>query len=533
MAIVFEPFVYEPTNYGTGGGSVRALGSKGSDLTDFGIAILRPLRTRTLTRGVYKQGADGVGSGSVGALTNYGFETGDTFGVAIIRGIARTFGVDTELDALQNGVGSGALGVSMSSTAAGFEKVQFAAVNKLQRVRAYGQEPAGDYGIAVLSPFSSNTAVYTPPAVYMGLLQHPGYINVFAETEFSAVTESLTLAETTAYDLVYAAIERLAVSASPLALGSYLRQLDDRLSMHDRLQSVYDALLTELVIVDDDILGSVVKTVALLDTLRLRDTPAGLRSALSTVVEAMTLASVARSVLDEQLDDVVLAQTALETRSAAIAHLLETMLTSDVLAGLAVFTVDAADELVAADSVLTAMTLHAMIEDGLRVAVGLTLDGVPYTAMVLHTDTMGVTEYAPYDFNSLATFGGVTYGAGPSGLYRLTGADDAGVPIDAFARTALARIANGRQAQVDSAYLGYSADGAMQLKAIVTEPDGSKTARVYQLKAKDSDAIHAGRIKLGKGVKSAYWAFEISNVLGSDFTIDVIELHALALSRRV
>ena len=527
MAIVFAPYQWSPETTGDGLGALRVSGFGLQPAGDYGVSPLPALRADGV--GVYSTQILGDGFAAMPRLWTVGAQAAGGVGIARLPALSGDglYAID-----LTPQSGSGVARMPGMSSVNGSAIYGDASSQRL-RLRGFGAEPAGDWGIGYLPAVrSKNTQFNVPQGLHFALYAQPT-MTLYASTALAQLDESLTLAETTAYELVYAAIERLAINASPLALGSYLRQLDARLSMHDRLQSVYDALLAELVIVDDDILGSVVKTVALLDTLRLRDTPAGLRSALGTVVEAMTLASVVRSVLDEQLADVVLAQTALETRSAAIAHLLETLLASDVLAGLAVFTVDAADELVAADSVLTAMTLHAMIEDGLRVAVGLTLDGVPYTAMVLHTDTMGVTEYAPYDFNSLATFGGVTYGAGPGGLYRLTGDDDAGVPIDAFARTALARIANGRQAQVDSAYLGYSADGALQLKAIVTEPDGSKTARVYQLKAKDSDAIHAGRIKLGKGVKSAYWAFEISNVLGSDFTIDVIELHALALSRRV
>ena len=224
---------------------------------------------------------------------------------------------------------------------------------------------------------------------------------------------------------------------------------------------------------------------------------------------------------------------ALDGRRLAMAHLIDTVMAEAEGLGLAIVTVDLTDTSMADDSVLTATTMYGLIEDGVRVSISLTLDGLPYVGICMNASLKGITEFQNYEFNSLATLKGRLYGAGADGLYLLEGPDDAGIDIAARARTPLTRVANGRKAHVDSAYLGYSASGQMQMKVITTEATGTKTSRVYELKAQTADTNRAGRIKLGKGLQSVYWAFELSNVLGADFTIDVVELHVLALSRRV
>jgi hypothetical protein len=40
-------------------------------------------------------------------------------------------------------------------------------------------------------------------------------------------------------------------------------------------------------------------------------------------------------------------------------------------------------------------------------------------------------------------------------------------------------------------------------------------------------------VEVGQGLRSRYWQFELTNVDGGDFELDVLELYPLFLGRRV
>jgi hypothetical protein len=40
-------------------------------------------------------------------------------------------------------------------------------------------------------------------------------------------------------------------------------------------------------------------------------------------------------------------------------------------------------------------------------------------------------------------------------------------------------------------------------------------------------------VKIGKGLRSRYWQFELVNIDGADFDLDTIEFHPVLLTRRV
>jgi hypothetical protein len=72
----------------------------------------------------------------------------------------------------------------------------------------------------------------------------------------------------------------------------------------------------------------------------------------------------------------------------------------------------------------------------------------------------------------------------------------------------------------------------LALKTIATD-GGAKVERWYELREKPADEVRESRIKLGKGVKSRYWQFELVNVDGGEFEVDQLHLMPVMLSRRV
>lgn len=181
------------------------------------------------------------------------------------------------------------------------------------------------------------------------------------------------------------------------------------------------------------------------------------------------------------------------------------------------------------DSVDNIGLLQALIQDELEFRISFFDGREEYSGWVVNAHNFAVTEYLNYKFNSFAKIGGTYFAAGPEGLYELHSADDdGGVDIDAVLRTGKLNVGNGHQSRVEHAYLGVQSDGQVLLKTIT----GDEKERWYR-----SNTPKAGldnlRIKLGRGVKSAYWQFEVANIAGQDLEVESMQFFPVILSRRV
>lgn len=314
--------------------------------------------------------------------------------------------------------------------------------------------------------------------------------------------------------------------------GRYLRSLVENIQITDRTARILYALATESLVFTDVTSATVYRIIALIDGLRLTDTP---RSSMSAMIHEVLVATVLmRRVYDGTVNDALSVTALAEASVGWLALIDEALGVTDSAVGRAVVTIVLEDGVEFTGESLSTVSFFAMVEDGIDISIALSQDGLQYVARTMNVTNKGVTDYSNYPFNSFAVINQRLYGALDDGLYLLEGDTDAGTPIDAYARTALSRIADGKMAQTEAAYIGYSATGQMQLKTVTADSTtGAKIARVYELNMRIVDNSHTGRIKLDKGVKAVYWAFEIGNVLGADFTIDVLEMHVLSMSRRI
>ena len=82
-------------------------------------------------------------------------------------------------------------------------------------------------------------------------------------------------------------------------------------------------------------------------------------------------------------------------------------------------------------------------------------------------------------------------------------------------------------------YLGYRADGDVLLKVITTSETGAKVEDWYRLEARPAQDIRESRFKIGRGIKSVYYGWELCNVDGADFEVDSLEWRPLKLDRRL
>jgi len=168
------------------------------------------------------------------------------------------------------------------------------------------------------------------------------------------------------------------------------------------------------------------------------------------------------------------------------------------------------------------------INDGFIIGIGAIISGEQYTGWVMNANTHAVSRYVQYPFNSFTDVQGVQLGATEDGIYELTGGTDDGDDINAAVLTGRDDFGDSVMKRMLKAYLGLSTDGQMYLTTIANENE----RRTYLLDVNNT-TVREAKIDLGRGVKSRYWQFEITNVAGSDFEIEAVEWFPVMLTRRV
>lgn len=202
------------------------------------------------------------------------------------------------------------------------------------------------------------------------------------------------------------------------------------------------------------------------------------------------------------------------------------------MAGSATFAIALRDTLDLTDAAAVTAELLAALRDNIGFVARLHTETGDYIAWAMNTATRGMTRFTNYPFNSFMTVGDKTYGIAENGRYLLGGSTDAGEPINASIRLGMSSFGSMKLKRIPEAYLGYTADGQMQLKVIYASlTDGLREAYVYTLHPQVAGSQREGRIKIGRGLKSVYFDFELVNVDGADFSLDVVTVRPLILDR--
>lgn len=146
---------------------------------------------------------------------------------------------------------------------------------------------------------------------------------------------------------------------------------------------------------------------------------------------------------------------------------------------------------------------------------------------VVNMDTRASAQYDDYAFNSFFRRGDDYYGVANDGVYKLSGATDAGSPIDAFAAFVRSTLGIQSVKHVPTAYMGTASDGALVLRVDV---DG--VARYYRART-SSTVLSNHRVDIGRGARGVYWEFELMNQNGDDFDVADITLLPVVRDRRI
>lgn len=232
----------------------------------------------------------------------------------------------------------------------------------------------------------------------------------------------------------------------------------------------------------------------------------------------------------------------LELKVARLAALTEAFQAGDSLDQQLTIIVELTEETTVGDSteltasllaeLLDSVNIYGLFKTVLKDANGDVISDGSATWVLNTEGEQPISEYDNYNFNSLTYYQGQLYGTDDTGLYTLSGADDAGSAITAELSSLMLDFGTSRQKRMRSAYLGYTSDDQLVLK-VRSVSDGQLYERWYTACPATATAPREGRINVGLGMRSRYWQFELTNVNGCDFEIDQLELYPLVLTRRV
>jgi hypothetical protein len=146
---------------------------------------------------------------------------------------------------------------------------------------------------------------------------------------------------------------------------------------------------------------------------------------------------------------------------------------------------------------------------------------------VVNTEGGANSTYTGWDFNSFATWQGKNFAAGDDGLYELVGDTDDSAPIISSILTGKSDLGTVQLKRMAHVYVGATAEGGLTL--IVHTDDGQ--VNEYEVSARE--LLSNSRTAIGKGLRSKYWQYELTNPDGGDFELESLELVPDVLQRRI
>lgn len=304
----------------------------------------------------------------------------------------------------------------------------------------------------------------------------------------------------------------------------------DTLGMAAMTRYTAVAALSELLTLLGVDQAEALRLAAVRETVSLRPQQIATLALYAQLLDAMTLTEIARHA------DLLTAQETVALVSEARLGIAARVVAPETLAlaaGLGYGLTVVSQEQVAGSGDVNASVAAALLaEDALAFMQVLPLEDGDYQAWAMNADTLGVTQYTQFPFESLATHEGRAYGLTETGFYALEGDDDEGAAIDAHVRTGLQDFGTVQRKRVPRAYLYVHSSGALTLKT-VTDVQGERTERWYSLSAREHDTLTARRVKLGRGVAARSWAFEVANVSGGTLDVRDVQVFPVVLNRRV
>lgn len=369
-------------------------------------------------------------------------------------------------------------------------------------------------------------------AAYGFLVKQPPMLSAFGDQWFQLLTDGLAFAGRPVRLPTVVLREVVAVQAARAARYEGTTRVVDAAAFGGRIAWVVQLLVQEGIAVGGSTTGDYQQLVRIVARLLASGRASGVAEALAQIVDGIVLLAATQAVSKAEASDTVMLRALVSALYEVTAHAVGRVLMQDTPAGsqqlVAVMTERVALRATAGGQV----DLRILLEESVGFAATLSIDNGEYIAWVLNTESKGLSRYTNYPFNSFARIGGRYFGVASDGVHRLEGDDDNGEDIAAFIRTGLEAFGTRRLKRIPEAFIGYTSDGTLVLKAIIVDEEGNKSAAIYRLPTRGAANKRANRFKLGRGLESVDWAFELHNADGSDFELGNIEFRPANMTRR-
>jgi hypothetical protein len=338
--------------------------------------------------------------------------------------------------------------------------------------------------------------------------------------------------DATAVDHAWRLRDGASLTEQTQTVGSFVSSVVDQIIAADKLAIVRDFLLSEQITITD-LLDEQRRPVAVVvDAMVATDVAASVHQAVMLLASALALNESAAAALTFSVADALQIDDAVARALAQNAWLLSSALLSSALDSALTGTAVLIDTPQLDESLHGSLTGTHAIADAVQADAVLLLEGIPYEAWVVNTESGAPSEYRNWNFDSMCRLGDRYYGASESGLFRLDGDDDAGDPIEASVRTGDLDFGSPNIKRPLTAHIGYTAAGDMVLKVTVTH-EGKRSEFWYRCKNPVRGTATEAKLPLGRGLASRRWQFELVNTAGADFDFESITLQMLELGRRL
>lgn len=325
----------------------------------------------------------------------------------------------------------------------------------------------------------------------------------------------------------------LAFGVSPATLIDSSQKVVEELMLGVALDAVYLILVEEqlsLLDLPEATPRAYQRVVERLILTGLADSEA---EAFTAIVEALTLKA-----LDDAMNRVEVTET-LEL-SGEDSHRYEGVIQQiEALAFSATETDTMTATVIVTESVTLSVTDNPLLEafntvrESLGFVLRMNLGNFEYIGWSYGTGNAQLSKYTDFPFNSFAELDGKWLGSTPEGIFEIGGADDDGEDIAVKLRGAMTDLGDMSMKRCGVAYLYYSGSNGLIFRTITTSETGDKVAHAYKLNPQPANAVREGRVKLGQGVHSVLWGWEVENVDGGSLSLDGMEFVPILLQRRM
>lgn len=316
------------------------------------------------------------------------------------------------------------------------------------------------------------------------------------------------------------------------SISNATRAISNRIGLAAVPQAVLHLMVAEGIAFDDASTITLNRLLAVIEAMAVSGACASASDAVSMILESLTFAAATELVNRERLQDGISLDDAVAQLYTAFERIIEDVLVASTAANQIRLMV-ALSETVGIDASMTSQAQTvAALRSGIGMSMTLTVDSGVYVATVMNMTTKQPSEYQNYPFNSFARVGDRYYGMTTDGIRLLEGEDDAGEQINWKIRLARTNMGSLNQKRMRSAYLGYAADGDLRFKVIVLNPQNNELeAHAYRLLAQPASSAREARIKIGQGLMSVYWGFELEAIDATAFELDLLALEPLVIDK--